>query len=358
MIIKYIETRKQKKQYIDFFYKLYDGDENFVDTSIFNLETFLYKTDSFTRNSYIQPVLILDNGSVTAQCIYIYNEALNYFQIGFFEALPYATDAVDLIIADAQKKARDLNVEKIIIGMNGHVSYGVGFLTRKMDEKISFDSRYNKLYYKDYFDKYSFEEHTLSTYSFDLNSITQKIKSLCPTLGNTDFRIMDMRNFKNELLLLGDLCNLSLHDTFLYFDRPPSSIYELMSPLKPFLKPENLIFAMKDGKEVGFIFWHPDYNEILPAGRKNSLIGIGLKYLINQRKIKKVKINAIGVIPEYQSTGLALGLIQYAYQFVCKQFSTGENNFVWDNNIKSRSLNQKITDSIDKTYSVYIQKVE
>jgi len=139
----------------------------------------------------------------------------------------------------------------------------------------------------------------------------------------------------------------------LYFYREPVCLYELIREMKYFLKRENLIFVMKEGKEVGFVFWHPDYNEIIPGGKRNSMLGIGLRYLINRNRIKKIKLNAIGVLEEYRNTGAVVGLLYEVYKHVFDRYNGGETNFVWDSNIPSRKLNQHICDREVRHYCVY-----
>ena len=66
-----------------------------------------------------------------------------------------------------------------------------------------------------------------------------------------------------------------------------------MESMKFFLRPENLLFACNKDEAVGFIFWHPDYNEILAKGRHNSLLEIAIRYTFTKNKISKVKLNSI-----------------------------------------------------------------
>jgi len=353
-----INSKQLRKAYIDFIYSLYENDSNFVDTSLFIVNTFLDKSDSFIKECGVEPMAIVDDDKILAQCMYIYHKDLPYFQIGFFEALPNQEKAVDMLLTEAAIQAKNLGLYKMVIGLNGHVSYGVGILIDSFDKKISFDSLYNKSYYKDYFEKYKFEKQSLSTYYFDMCNIPDKLKCIDKIYKRISFRTMDMKRFKDEMILFGTLCNTCLHDTYLYFNRDPLCLYELINDMKPFLKPENLIFAMKDEKEIGFVFWHPDYNEILRGGKRNSMLKIGIDYYLNKNKIKTLKVNAIGVIPKYQKTGTAMGLINEVYKYSRKQFLYGETNFVWDNNTRSRLLNLAINDRDDRHYCVYIKEIQ
>ncbi len=348
-----LTTKRQKRRFIDFIFMLYSGDPWYVDTSRFIVETFLYPADSFTKNSYIRPIAVLADGKSVAQCMLIRDSRLDYLQIGFFDALAGRQDAVDMLVTRAKRTAATLGASKIVIGLNGHVSCGVGILKAGGGKKISFDSLYNKPYYCGYFESTGFTPHTLSTYVFRLNDVRARIGPLSHTYRGFSFRALRMGAFEKEMHLFGALCNTCLRDTFLYFERDPANLFELMSPLKPFMRPEYLIFAIRDNREIGFFFWHPDFNAVLPPGRKLSLPGIYIRNLLFMKCVTTVKINAIGILPEYRRTGAVVGLFNAALRRAPPHYTHGETNFVWDCNTCSRMLNLGLGNHVDRTYAVY-----
>lgn len=354
--VQFIElhSKPQKKLFVEFIYKVYKNDPFFVDTSVLIAKMFLYKTDTFTRESMIKPVAVQENGNTVAQCFFIYNSVFPYLQIGFFDALPNKQNAVNILLEQAKLFAKDIGVSKIVIGLNGHVSYGVGILTKGFEKKISFDSLYNKEYYSSYFNAFCDNRQTLTTYTFTLDDIVKQMPAGDRIYRSFTYRQLDMKRFKNEMLLFGTLCNSCLGDTFLYFNRSPICFWELMSGLKPFLRPENLIFALKNGKEIGFMLWHPDYNQILDTKSKNPLYKIAIRYYTRRARINTVKVNAIGVIPQYQRTGAIIGLFMEGLQYAKNKYAYGETNFVWDNNTKSRMLNLGLCNHEDRKYATYI----
>jgi GNAT superfamily N-acetyltransferase len=352
-----LHTKGQKKRFVEFIYGLYAGDRSWVDSSLFVMKMFLYQTDTFTRQNFIRPIAVREDGRTLAQCMFIHDPRLPYLQIGFFDALQDQTEAVGMLLDEAQNAARITGVDKVVIGLHGHVSYGVGILMPGRENRISFDSLYNKPYYCDYFEVPGFERHTLSTYTFKLDDVRQRITGLGRTYEEFSFRTMRLNDYKNEMILFGKLCNGCLRQTFLYFDRDPENLFELMSGLKPLLRPEHLIFALKNGREAGFFFWHPDYNAVLPPGRKNSLVALMARYFLLKSTIDTVKINAVGVLPEYQRTGAIVGLFDAALRRAPAQFKRGETNFVWDSNRNSRMLNLKLGNTVDRRYAVYCMEI-
>lgn len=352
-----VESKKDKRSFIDFIYSIYNNNTSFKDTLISIVKTFLNKGDTFTKECEIIPICVIDDEKILAQCILIYHHLLPMLQIGFFDAKQGQDEAVDLLINEAKGVAKSLNLEKIIVGLNGHVSYGVGILMDKFDSHIPFDSLYNKEYYVSYFDKRGFFKRTLTTFKYKTKQIEFPPRLIKKLDEQFSYRYLDIKDYKNEMTLFGDLCNETLKETPYYFSRKPICMYELVKDLKPFLKPENLIFALKDGKEIGFIFWHPDYNEILPGGKKNSMLSIGLRFLFRRKYIKKMIINAIGITKPYQRSFIAYGLLNEVYK-VCKDdFEEGVTNFVFDDNPDSILFNKNNTEEEDRHYCVYEIKV-
>ena len=118
-----------------------------------------------------------------------------------------------------------------------------------------------------------------------------------------------------------------------------------------FLRPENILFAEDKGEVVGFVFWHPDYNEILKKGKQNSLLSIAMRYTLFKHKIKRVKLNAIGVKEGYQGA-VTINLLREVGKLV-EKYDTLETNFVWANNRKSMAINQRLLKNVERKFAVY-----
>ena len=91
-----------------------------------------------------------------------------------------------------------------------------------------------------------------------------------------------------------------------------------------------------------------DYNEILNKGKSESIFSIAMKYILNKKKIKRVKLNAIGVLEEFE--GLAtMSLLNEASKYM-KQYDILETNFVWKNNHKSMRINKHLLKNIERNF--------
>lgn len=346
------DNRRNRAAFIDFVYELYAGNRNYKDSLISVLKTFLYQRDSFSRACFTRLLVVQENGLTQAQALAIHHPALDILQLGFFEARPRQA-AVAFLVQAARDLARQRNVQKLLFGLNGHVSYGVGFLLGPYDQPNSFDSQYTLSYYPQFFRQLGFQEKTLSTYQGNIDKLDLSGRGPERTREGIHYRTMNTKHFAREAGLFGELCDRCLANTAYYFPRGAQAMVELLSELKPLLKPEHLIFALDGAREVGFTFWQPDFNQILPGGQRNSVLKILWHYWRRHKQIDQVKLNAMGVLPEYLSAGLGLGLISQMYRYCHGRYRRAETNFVWDSNIESTRMNRAISDGVQCRYAVY-----
>lgn len=351
--IEIANTNKQKRDFINFIYTVYKDVPNYRDNLNFSAKNFIYKKDTFAKNCITKPILIYNENNIVARCMYIYNKKLPILQIGFFESLKNNDEAVKMMLEEAKRYAKELGIDKIIIGLNGHLTYGVGFLKDNYKKSNSFDGIYTQDYYIDYFKKFNFIEHTLTTYYMMVNSFVYDEKLLNRIYKNFSFRTINLKNLKEEMNILGDLFNKTLGDTRYYFHKEIQESYEIIKAMVPLLKNENIVYAMKDNKEIGFLFWHPNYNQVLTQNRKNTDVSFLIKYNLNKSKVKEMKVNAFGILPEYSGSGAIIGLFNEVYKIVKNRYIGGESSFVWDDNKKSTLINRRVNEKECKHYVVF-----
>ena len=349
MNIEYCITSEQLEEFVNYRRMLYKGDESYVCTSEFVLTDIIYENTDFAKECTVLPAVVRKEGVIVAECVYIHNVKLPYLSVGFFEADKNQNEAVQLILKEARAVAKRCGVKKIVIGHNGHLSYGVGILTNRFDYKNSFDSNYNKQYYAPYFS--GLKKQSLSTYKQNKKLMEEYL------IDGKAYKIRkaNMKNFYQEAELMRELCDKTIGKTFLYFPTEKAHFYQLMRDLRPFLMDENLLFAEdKAGNTVGFLFWHPDFNQMLKGGKHYSTLGIALAYIFKSRKIKNAKLNAIGAF----SPRVTSELLNELSRVMGNRFETLETNFVWDNNLPSTLVNKRFFGEPHRKYEVYFDEID
>jgi len=348
-----VNTRRLKKEFIELYYRVYARYPANRDNFDHAAANFLYQKDSFSRNCRIEPVLVSDGGQFVARAILLRHPRLDALQLGCFEALPGQGQAVDLILERASRLAGEWGVGTVIIGMNGHLTYGLGFLKDRQDLPAAFAGAYTPEYYPEYFSGRGFAEHALTTYYADTALFNPSQKLLDHAYSGISYRLIRLSDLKREMEILGDLFNKTLAGTRFYFHKDIRESYEMIREIRPLLKNENIIYAMKDDREIGFVLWHPNFNELIPDNRRINLQLFFLRCKLFGRSIKEFMINTIGVLPEYENTGVSLGLISEVVRRASGVYRGGETCFVWDDNVKSSRFCRALCKNALRHYVVY-----
>lgn len=141
-------------------------------------------------------------------------------------------------------------------------------------------------------------------------------------------------------------------ETYLYSPTKEGHFFDLIKDMKIILKEENLLFLMSGGKEVGFLFWHPDFNCTVKAGKPISALSLALGVAFRGGKIDTVKLNSIGVTESHRGRG-TLALLREMSVRTGDKYKFIETNFVWDDNRRSRLLNLRLLGGECRKFEVY-----
>lgn len=346
-----VKTNKDKKRYIDFIYKVYKNDKNFSDMNLIFVKNFLYKKDSYAKRANVLPIMIED-GEIKLVCMFINTKDDKELKLSFLEFLPNSKEYIKSVIEYGKSLMKKYGLSKMVVGINGQISYGLGILVHGHNDEFEFNANYNPDYYAKELDEIFEIKKRAFSYKYDatktLNAFDQNmIKHI---YDNYSFRYFNKKKFKEEMLTFGELCHQTLEDTPYYAEKKPYEMYELMKQMKLMMRDEDLIFVEKDGKEIGFVFTHPDYAELFDKPKINYL-KLGWRLLI--KRPKNVIYNVIGVLKEYQKEGVAVGLIDFSTKMRSKEFPTGVSSFILEENVASTNLCRKISTGINKEFRIY-----
>ena len=344
MKILVVKDKRDYKRFKNFRKDLYKNDRFYCSTVEFNLDMLLFKQTYFAKSCTVKPIIVEDGNKIIAECLLIFNPKDDFVQVAFFESLENCYDAVKLIKGEAEAFAKQNCVKRVIVGLNGHLSYGVG-LTDCISHPNTFDSTYSKPYYIDYFKDGIV--HGQTAFYARVGDVKPNLKCLPQSIK---IRPLNLNDFDKEMEIFADICNKTIGRTFLYSQVEKDHFKELLGAMRFFLKKENLLLAFDGNEVVGFIFWHPDYNQILKKGKQNSLLSIALRYIFYKKRINRIKLNAIGVVERYQGN-LTMRLLKSASEYMNDDHII-ETNFVWNNNKRSMLINRHLLKNIERTFKV------
>ena len=336
---------------------IYRNDPCYRDSTTPLLKMLMAPSGSFAADAELIPVVVTlgkDNPLSTAVFI-IAREMADVLQVGFFEALPNQPKAITMLVDRARTIARQRNIKRIVIGLNGHVNNGLGFLADSCESPACFGSGYNPSYYIDDLERVGTLTATLVSYLYDLSIVNiDKEKKVIERISRR-FKIRQGRfdDMRKEISIYTQLNNACFKTHPLYYERSAEADYELFKSFGPFLKEENFLVSELEGKPIGFLLWYPDFHELVKPGGKLGL-GTALKYRMPGNSISKFKIAEIGVLPEHQGSAAIGGLIGQCFELgKQKGYSYCESGWIFEGNAKSRGVSERWAGKPHKTYKVF-----
>lgn len=357
-----VKSKKDKNKYLNFRKEIFNNYPHYVDNDYFVLKELFFGKSSFTNNKEIIPINIENKkGNVVCQGIIIYTKELKeYISLSYFMSKENQEQAVKLLVSKTNELGKKYKCKKIVIGLNGHVNYGLGFLDSHYEEKNSFSGATNPKYYNDYFRNMRCKEIKLNTYK--LNKIDNRLDRYKAVLNklesNYEFRYFDKKKFDEYSKIYTDLNNKCFINHRYYYKRTYQEDKEMLKELFLFMKEDSLIFAFKDNKPVAFIMWYPDFNKLVKSKEAFGTIHF-FRNIFKNKKIKTAKVMEYGVLEEYRKVGLPLALLHRIFNVLPKyNIKDVETSWILEENKDSNSFCKAICDSLYKRYVVYEKRIK
>ena len=367
VVVKPVSSRRDQKQFVNFPWKLYEGDPNWVPPLLMEQRGLLgYRRHPFHDEAEVQTFLATRDGRVCGRVAAIHNRAYNrhcgenWGFFGFFESVDDPESAGALLDAVrawlAERGARTIRGPA-----NPSLNYECGLLVEGFHSPPTFMMTYNKPYfgkliencgYRKAQDMYAFWGHIDMVSKLDkkLYFISNEAKQRF----NVKVRTMNPRRFREEVQMFLRVYNGAMAGSWGFSPLSPAEIKVLAAGLQHLIAPELAVIAEVDGEPIGACLGLLDYN---PRIKKinGRLFPFGFLRLIrNKRQITKMRVLSINVVPEYQRWGLGVvllgGLIKpmQAWGMLEAEFS-----WVLESNTLSRGSLEKGGAKLDKTYRMY-----
>jgi GNAT superfamily N-acetyltransferase len=365
--VKQVTTRDERKQFLQFPWKLYGGDPNWIPPLRMNQKELVgYRKHPFYDVNRVQTFLAYRDGEVCGRIAAIrnqghidrYGENLGFF--GFFECRDDVEAAHGLLDA-ARAWFAEQGITWIRGPANPSMNYEVGLLVDGFDSPPTFMMTYNPPYYEKLLTSYGFAK-AQDMYAYwghrdMLPPIRDKLGPVAKQIRehlNVNVRPMDTSRFLEDVRTFLDVYNRSLSNTWGFVPMSEKEIAHMADGLRYLMIPELSVAAEIDGKVVGAAFGMPDYN---PRIRKidGRLFPFGfVRLLWNRKKIKKIRIISTNVLPEYQLFGVGLTLMA-ALPPKALAWGVQECEFSWvlETNHLSRGSLEKGGAKRVKTYRVF-----
>jgi GNAT superfamily N-acetyltransferase len=367
LVVKPVRSSKEQKQFVNFPWKLYEGDPNWIPPLLSEHRHLLgYRHHPFYDDAEGQTFLALRDGEVCGRVLALVNHTHNRRYIekrgffGFFESVD--DPAVSGALFDAARAwLAERGMQAIRGPCNPSSNYELGLLLEGFHSPPTFMMTYNKPYYAKLVESFGFRK-VQDMYAFwgHVDMISKLDKKLffiaqeAKARFNVKVRTMRKDRFREELAMFLDMYNQSLSGMWGFVPLSPGELKALGEGLRHLIVPELALFAEIDGEPIGVVFGLLDYNpRIKQIGGRLLPFGF-IRLLTNKRAIKKMRVISVNVIPEYQRWGLGVVLLGGLIQPMLK-WGMQEAEFSWvlESNTLSRGSLEKGGARLDKTYRIY-----
>lgn len=346
------------KEYLAFMRTVYKGDVNFKDNKTGIIQIVCQKNRPFFRATLQEIVCVKSDGIILCAGVLIINKrASGEIYMSFFEALPDCKKAVSALVNYAVSFGRKHACNKLVVALDGHVNYSVGF--GQDIESPTFGESYSPNYYHDYFADFT-RVKFLSYY--DSRQLVQErierdLKLFEDNIEETTMEYADFgRGFAATMRRYTDLNNEIFAGHRYYSFRNYDEDVDLFRDMVPLLENNNLIFAKQDGKDIGFVLWYPDFNELVSVG-KGASVRTYIMYKILKKRPKTAKVVEIGVLPEYRQKCAVLSLFATALQECSADTNKIISSWILDENTKSKAITRRYTSILNKEYFTYEKEI-
>ena len=168
-------------------------------------------------------------------------------------------------------------------------------------------------------------------------------------------RRMRKRHLKTEVRAFMDVYNSAWSDNWGFVPLTEHELDHMASELRPVLDEDFACVAeTADGEVAGVALSLPDYNQVLDKLDGRLLPTGWVKALLAQRRIREIRVFALGVKPQFQHTGVAAALYRDVWD-ACRRrgIRRAETGWILETNDPMNRAMEALTGRIVKRYRIY-----
>lgn len=366
--IRKVESKKQLRQFIDFPHDLYAKDPNYVPMLFMEQETLLNPQKSpFWEHSKAAYFMAKKDGKIVGRIAAIRNN--NHIEFtgkkeGFFGFFDVVNDfeVAKKLLDTASEWLRQEGLEKMIGPASFSTNEVVGLLVENFDEPPFVMNPYNAAYFVPLLEQYGFVKMTdLLCYDFRDERLPEEVIHFAEKLETRlaergiSIRQVNMKNYKQEIEKFLPVYNASWAENTGFVPMTDAEVRQIGKDLKAIVDPGLIYFAEKEGKIIGVALAIPNVNEVQIKLRRGRLFPFGfVKLLLGLKKIKSIRILALGTLKEYRRLGIDVcfyvRIIKYG---LSKGIRRAEASWILENNdMMNRALVQ-IKGEVYRKYRIY-----
>jgi ribosomal protein S18 acetylase RimI-like enzyme len=370
MKIKPVTTQEELKKFIRLPYKQYKNDPIWVPPLLTEVSKQFDGKRNPTLDHCEYALFLLEKEDEVIGRIAAFTDSIALQEwkdpvglFGYFECID-DSDAARALLDAASGWLRNKGM-KFMRGPWSFVSQEWGLVIEGFKPSPTVMAPYNPSYYINLIKGYGFEKiKDLLVYYISAAEgykIPDRILTLTDNVAkrfNIRTRQLNMRDYNNEVARVIELSNISLIDNWGFTQVTREEAEAIGADLKSIIHPKGVIFAEdSNGSPVGFAITIPDINSLIKdlGGR---LLPFGwLKVLIGLPRLRKYRLFALGVLPEYQKKGIDSLIYRALYEALYTPDIWLEINYVLEDNVPMNNAIIKLDAKPLRRYRIYQKSI-
>ncbi|HRE41507.1 MAG TPA: hypothetical protein PLG90_09245 [Ignavibacteria bacterium] len=367
--LKKVEDNYYKKKFIDFPYKLYKGNPNWVPPLKFDVKNNLDTIKNpFYTHAEISLWLAYKDGEIAGRIAAIINKSHNEFYndkvgfFGFFECIN-DTDVSNLLFTEAAQWLKQKGMTSIRGPVNPSMNDECGLLMDNFSKQNVLLMPYNFEYYIRLLETAGFQK-AKDLYAFWIGTEVIEKKEMMAKLDRIadmvlkrekiTIRKVNMKDFGNEVQKVREVYNNAWSANWGFVPMTEAEFNFVAKNLKLAVDPDFVEFAEVNGKPIGFTLVLPDLNQATKR-LDGSLFPFGIfKFLSDKKKINQLRVIIMGVVKEYQKRGIDAVFYRDTIRMGKKKNYRGaEISWVLEDNFAMLQAAKNLGAEIYKTYRIF-----
>jgi len=367
--IRPVASKRELNAFIELPWRLYRNEPNWVPPLRFERRQFLdRRRNPFFEHAEAEYFLAWRDGHPVGRITAQVDRNLNEFQsnswglFGFFECEQDPEVARALLdAAEAWLRARGR--DRMVGPMNFTTNDECGVLVEGFERPAIILTDWTHRYYPGLLEGAGLEQ-AMDTLMWELYNDAGQVSDVHPAIWKMAeevqsehgivVRPMRKKNLEAEIGRFLEVYNAAWERNWGFVPLTEGEVRHYAKQLKPLLDENWAFIAEKDGETVGAALTLPDLNQVFKK-MNGRLLPLGwARFLLEKRRIDRVRVFALGVKREWQHTGIAARFYQLHFESAARTPQKGgEMGWILESNTAMNRAMEGMGGKIVRRYRLY-----
>ncbi|HEY2005648.1 MAG TPA: GNAT family N-acetyltransferase [Solirubrobacteraceae bacterium] len=364
--VKPVQGFRDLRQFVELPFRLHVGTPWIPPLKLERYQFLTRKLNAFFKHGEAEYFLARRNGKVvgriTAQIDSAYNE-FHHTNTGMFGFLEFEEDVeiVRALVSAAEQWLRDRGCDQMLGPMSFQINDEAGVLFDGFAREPLIREPWNPPYYVSLCEQAGLTK-AMDLYGWGLeiedrermNPLLPRLAERAETKYGITIRRMSRRHLRRELDEFAKVYNAAWSQNWGFVPYSKADLDAYAVDLQLVYARDWFMIAEQDGKTIAMAITIPDIHQVYKK-MKGRLLPLGWwYYLIRGRIINRVRIGFLGVLPEYQHTGVAAAIyLEHFNTAERTRQKTGEASFILEVNTSMNRGLEAMGGRIVKRWRIY-----